>query len=38
MPAVSAHSTAPASVGSLADFENILKLTRLFLADQAERW
>ena len=28
---------APASVGSMADFENILKLTRLFLADQAER-
>ena len=28
---------APASVGSMADFENMLKLTRLFLADQAER-
>ena len=26
---------APATVGSLADFENMWKLTRLFLADQA---
>lgn len=26
---------APASVGSIADFENMLKLTRLFLADMA---
>ena len=28
---------APASVGSFADFENMLKLTRLFLADQATK-
>ena len=28
---------APASVGSFADFENMLKLTRLFLADQAAK-
>lgn len=28
---------APASVGSVADFENMLKLTRLFLADLAQR-
>lgn len=28
---------APASVGSMADFENMLKLTRLFLLDQAEK-
>lgn len=28
---------APASVGSVADFENMLKLTRLFLAEIAER-
>ena len=28
---------APASVGSVADFENMLKLTRLFLAEMAER-
>ena len=27
---------APASVGSVADFENMLKLTRLFLAEMAE--
>ena len=26
---------APASVGSISDFEAMLKLTRLFLADQA---
>ena len=26
---------APASVGSIFDFEAMLKLTRLFLADQA---
>ena len=28
---------APASVGSLADFEDMLALTRLFVADQAAR-
>ncbi len=28
---------APASVGSIADFENMLALTRLFLASQAEQ-
>ena len=28
---------APASVGSFSDFENMLKLTRLFLADQATK-
>ena len=28
---------APASVGSISDFEAMLKLTRLFLADQAAR-
>ena len=28
---------APASVGSVADFENMLKLTRLFVADLAQR-
>ena len=28
---------APASVGSIADFENMLKLTRLFLAEMARR-
>ena len=28
---------APASVGSIADFENMLKLTRLFLAEMAQR-
>ena len=28
---------APASVGSIADFEHMLKLTRLFLQDQAEK-
>lgn len=28
---------APASVGSVADFENMLKLARLFVADVAER-
>lgn len=28
---------APASVGSVADFENMLRLTRLFLAEMAER-
>lgn len=27
----------PASVGSLADFEDMLALTRLFVADQAAR-
>ena len=28
---------APASVGSVSDFENMLKLTRLFLQDQADK-
>jgi len=28
---------APASVGSIADFENLLKLTRLFLSEMAEQ-
>ena len=29
--------STPASVGSISDFEAMLKLTRLFLADQAAR-
>ena len=40
LPALSAavrYLHAPASVGSIADFENMLKLTRLFLAEMAQR-
>lgn len=37
MSAAVRYLHAPASVGSTADFENMLKLTRLFLADQAAK-
>ena len=37
MSAAVRYLHAPASVGSIADFENMLKLTRLFLQDAAER-
>lgn len=37
MSAAVRYLHAPASVGSMADFENMLKLTRLFLLDQAEK-
>lgn len=37
MSAAVRYLHAPASVGSVQDFENMLKLTRLFLADQAEK-
>lgn len=37
MSAAVRYLHAPASVGSVADFENMLKLTRLFLADLAQR-
>ncbi len=37
MSAAVRYLHAPASVGSIADFENMLKLTRLFLLDQAEK-
>lgn len=37
MSAAVRYLHAPASVGSVADFENMLKLTRLFLADQATK-
>ena len=37
MSAATRYLHAPSSVGSIADFENMLKLTRLFLADQARQ-
>ena len=37
MSAAVRYLHAPASIGSVADFENMLKLTRLFLADLAQR-
>lgn len=37
MSAAARYLHAPSSVGSIADFENMLKLTRLFLADQARQ-
>ena len=37
MSAAVRYLHAPASVGSIADFEHMLKLTRLFLQDQAEK-
>jgi len=37
MSAAVRYLHAPTSVGSIADFENMLKLTRLFIADQAKR-
>ncbi len=37
MSAAVRYLHAPASVGSLSDFEHMLKLTRLFLQDQADK-
>ena len=37
LPAATRYLHAPASVGSIADFENMLRLTRLFLAEMARR-
>ena len=37
MSAATRYLHSPSSVGSIADFENMLKLTRLFLADQARQ-
>ena len=37
LSAATRYLHAPASVGSIADFENMLKLTRLFLAEMAQR-
>jgi endoglucanase len=37
MSAATRYLHAPASVGSVADFENMLKLTRLFLKEMAQR-
>ena len=37
MSAATRYLHAPSSVGSIADFENMMKLTRLFLADQARQ-
>lgn len=37
MSAAVRYLHAPTSVGSIADFENMLKLTRLFIADQAQQ-
>ena len=37
MSAATRYLHAPSSVASVADFENMLKLTRLFLADQARQ-
>lgn len=37
MSAATRYLHAPSSVASVADFENMLKLTRLFLADRAEQ-
>ena len=37
MSAATRYLHAPASVGSVADFENMLKLTRLFLQEMAEQ-
>lgn len=37
MSAATRYLHAPSSVGSIADFENMLKLARLFLADQARQ-
>ena len=37
LSAATRYLHAPASVGSIADFENMLKLTRLFLNEIAER-
>ena len=37
MSAATRYLHAPASVGSVADFEHMLQLTRLFLAEMAQR-